>query len=334
MMPVHKSTVQIAEKKGPQNWIRRQFSGQMNQDYDSRGVEQVISVAAAAYVIKSIEESNITEQTKPRGIAKQSSSRIKSKKGDKAIVVQGQASEEFSGESSAKSPEILDGKVQKTATRKEKAPIEGHAPPIKSTLTLSDKPASSTEKIPTSAEKSLNRRSDVKPEIAEPNATKAAIKPEIPRPKPGVATVNPEIQSLMPKPDPVTPTKPLTSPANTERQKSPPRRTGQTQADAWEIAELAKIQKRYEEVSARILSWEGKKKQKAKERLDKTESELARIRLKASARYQDDIADINQIAGAARAKAAERKRNEEEKTKQKAHSIRKTGEVPSRCFCF
>jgi hypothetical protein len=46
------------------------------------------------------------------------------------------------------------------------------------------------------------------------------------------------------------------------------------------------------------------------------------------------MADIDQIAGAAKAKAAERQRNEELRAKGKANTIRKTGKLPRTCFCF
>jgi hypothetical protein len=50
--------------------------------------------------------------------------------------------------------------------------------------------------------------------------------------------------------------------------------------------------------------------------------------------FHDDIVDIDQIAGGAKAKAAERQRNEEFKAKEKANTIRKTGKLPRTCFCF
>jgi hypothetical protein len=112
-------------------------------------------------------------------------------------------------------------------------------------------------------------------------------------------------------------------------------------------------------MNATILSWENKKKEKAKKRLRKTEvcfiyifviqltffsgadkylldlqSDLERIRSRALKQFHDDIVDIDQIAGGAKAKAAERQRNEEFKAKEKANTIRKTGKLPRTCFCF
>ena len=54
----------FAENKRPQNWFRRQFSGQTNQDYDSNRTEQAVAVAAAANAITSLNASSIPEQKK------------------------------------------------------------------------------------------------------------------------------------------------------------------------------------------------------------------------------------------------------------------------------
>ncbi|KAJ6720837.1 REMORIN FAMILY PROTEIN [Salix viminalis] len=107
-----------------------------------------------------------------------------------------------------------------------------------------------------------------------------------------------------------------------------------TDADAWERAELSKIQRRHEKMKGTILSWENKRKEKAKKRIRKTEGDLDKIRSTALKQFHDDMVDIGQIAGGARAKAEERQRNEEFKAKEKANTIRKTGKLPRTCFCF
>ncbi|XP_011012381.1 PREDICTED: remorin-like isoform X2 [Populus euphratica] len=177
--------------------------------------------------------------------------------------------------------------------------VAAPAPRVKRTFTPTDKPAPSMKKTPTSTES------------AEPMTDVLPIKPEITVPKPKLP--------------------PTSKPA------IPPTRAAVedgTDADAWERAELSKIQKRYEQVNATILSWENKKKEKAQKRLRKTESDLERIRLRAFKQFHDDMVDIDQIAGGAKAKAAERQRNEEFKAKEKANTIRKTGKLPRACFCF
>ena len=52
----------FAEIKTSQNWFQRQFSGKMNEDYDSSRIEHVTAVAAAAYAITSLNAPSIHEQ--------------------------------------------------------------------------------------------------------------------------------------------------------------------------------------------------------------------------------------------------------------------------------
>lgn len=66
----------------------------------------------------------------------------------------------------------------------------------------------------------------------------------------------------------------------------------------------------------------------------KLQSELERKRKKALEKYNSEMKYIAQVAGGARAQAEERRRNEVLKAKEKANVIRKTGKVPTTCFCF
>ncbi|KAL5725886.1 hypothetical protein ACHQM5_008975 [Ranunculus cassubicifolius] len=109
---------------------------------------------------------------------------------------------------------------------------------------------------------------------------------------------------------------------------------GATKADAWEKAEMEKINKRYERMNSTILSWENEKKGKAKRRMDRIESEIERRRARATQRYRSDITKIDQVAGGARAVAEDKRRDDVTKTKEKANRIRRTGKVPCSCFCF
>ena len=61
---------------------------------------------------------------------------------------------------------------------------------------------------------------------------------------------------------------------------------------------------------------------------------VAQRRMKALEDFQNKITAIDQIADGARTKAEESRRNEEQKTKEKANVIRTTGEMPGICFCF
>ncbi|KAL1803217.1 hypothetical protein ACET3Z_031864 [Daucus carota] len=106
------------------------------------------------------------------------------------------------------------------------------------------------------------------------------------------------------------------------------------ETDAWEKAEMAKITERYEVLNETILQWESKEKTAAKRKLDKKESELEKKRAKAMQHYRTKVAMIDQIAGGARTKAEENRRQEEVQVKEKAYKIRTTGKYPSSCFCF
>ena len=56
--------------------------------------------------------------------------------------------------------------------------------------------------------------------------------------------------------------------------------------------------------------------------------------MRAAEKFRNEMDYIDRIAGGARAQAAERRRNEELKVKEKANIIRRTGRVPSTCPCF
>lgn len=263
-----------AQNKGPQNWFRRQFSGQMNQDYDANRTGQATAVAAAAYAITSLNASSIPEQKKMSKGPETSLTQTDSKRDGLTDLISesGSTSKRFSGKGSIRSLRRQDSEVPETAT-KEKTTSEVAAADLM------------TDVLP------------VKPKVTVP-------KPELP-----------------PTSNPATPP--------TRRAKGDGK-----DADAWERDELSKIQRRYEKMKGTILSWENKKKEKAKKRIRKTESDLEKIRSTALKQFHDDMVDIGQIAGGARAKAEERQRNEEFKAKEKANTIRKTGKLPRTCFCF
>ncbi|KAK3009222.1 hypothetical protein RJ639_014759 [Escallonia herrerae] len=108
----------------------------------------------------------------------------------------------------------------------------------------------------------------------------------------------------------------------------------ETKADAWERAEIAKIQSRYEKINSAILAWENEKKASAKRQMELKKSDLEQRRARNSQHYQGKLARIDHIAGGARAQAEEKRRYEELVVKEKAKKIRSTGSVPACCFCF
>lgn len=78
------ASLSFADKRRSQSWLRRQFSRQMSQDYDSStGGEYPIAVAAAAFAIKSLEETKMRDGRK--GNPDTPITKIK-KKDDKARV--------------------------------------------------------------------------------------------------------------------------------------------------------------------------------------------------------------------------------------------------------
>ncbi|GAV74541.1 Remorin_C domain-containing protein [Cephalotus follicularis] len=231
-----------------------------------------------------------------------------------------------------------DVKATKTAVDVAPAP----APSIQKTLFANGKsseeaidpapapaPAPPIKKIPTFDGKQLSSASSMKPENEAPkvnlSTTKPVAGPDLPTIKTQNTATNPDRPSAI---------RPVIPPTESKRQSSTPPKLGESKADAWEKAEIAKIKERYKNVNATILTWENKKKTEAKHKLNERESDLGQRRMKALQRYRSEMNTVNQIAGGARAQAEERQRNEELRAKEKANIIRKTGNVPKTCFCF
>lgn len=88
----------FAEIKRPRNWFQRQFSGQMNKEYDSSGIENVTAVAAAVYAIASSNAPSIQEQGRISKGPEPSLTQIKSKMKESTDLMSepGRASKQFS----------------------------------------------------------------------------------------------------------------------------------------------------------------------------------------------------------------------------------------------
>ncbi|XP_010415573.1 PREDICTED: uncharacterized protein LOC104701561 isoform X2 [Camelina sativa] len=89
---------------------------------------------------------------------------------------------------------------------------------------------------------------------------------------------------------------------------------------------------RYEKLSEKIVSWEDKKRKKAKRKLHRTERGVEKTKLKAIERFRDDNERIEMIVASARAHAYESRMKEELKVKAKANLMRTTGRNPSTCL--
>ncbi|XP_068331944.1 remorin 1.4-like isoform X1 [Pyrus communis] len=292
-------TESFKEKRKTQNWFQRRLSGQTSQDYDaSNAMKHATAVGAAAFAIKSIEDSAISDKKKTGYERKPTTERIKSRKEEttisKPVSGSGRFSKIFSGTGSTKrTPEREDphGKVPISIATTGKNPEKAVHP------------APSIKKTPTFADKQSNSAGGVNPETAAP--------------KPNLSTT----------------TKPESPWNETRRPSSTGPGTTKTQADIWEETEIARLKERYEKINATIVAWEKKKKKKSTNHLHKIESEVERKRAKAVLKFGSEMETIKQIAEGARAKAEERHRKEVLKVKEKANAMRTTGKAPKTCFC-
>ncbi|KAJ8774568.1 hypothetical protein K2173_017014 [Erythroxylum novogranatense] len=366
-IPIQKTVPFKEEKKRPQFWFRRQVSRQMSRNYDLDEIEKATAVAAAAYVIASLNESAIPAQKVSQG-PDASLDQVKSKE----EATKTSTSKRLSGAGSMRNQETPDNEAQDITVK-----IDGPVPSLKKTPTSTSKPALSTERIPTSSENDLKSRK------VEPKKEVPTRRPEISVSKPDMPSKKPE--NAVPEPDLPSTSKPI---GRTVEQTPTKPGKGDLNADAWEKAELAKVKKRYlfilmrvielyqncqnirnsfyvvmktwqvsrlnamryilllllfftnednlryEEVNAQILSWENRKRTKARQKLDRTESEIEGMKLKSLEKFSSRMEAVTQIAQAARATAAEKERKEALKVKEKANVIRKTGKFPRTCFCF
>ncbi|KAL9243262.1 hypothetical protein vseg_017171 [Gypsophila vaccaria] len=109
---------------------------------------------------------------------------------------------------------------------------------------------------------------------------------------------------------------------------------GTSKADAWERARLAKINKWYEKMNAKIMEWENEKKKRAGLDMEKRKAEIERLKRINLSHYQNKINKIEDISKGAKQQLEEKRRSEETYAKQKARKIRTTGRIPVKCFCF
>ncbi|XP_058081576.1 remorin 1.4-like isoform X2 [Magnolia sinica] len=279
-VPPQKSQSFKPEKKRAQNWFVRQFSSRMSRDSSISDGEFETIVAATAFAITTLEETDSLNKKRSSDI---SISKMKSRKDD-TLAGPSKASSipTRSTEVATKKPELFDGKsLEKSATGNQKLQEKatGTVPSIKKTTTFS-----------------LDNKGE----------------PESSKDKTGRPTSNDGKGNEY-------------SSANGKTE---------TQADAWEKSQMAKIKKRFQKQWSTIQSWEDEKKSKAKRRLDRKESVLDLRRARATQAYQLEIQRINKIAEGARSIAEESKRNDESKTREKARKYKSTGQLPVTCFCF
>ncbi|XP_039040587.1 remorin 1.4-like [Hibiscus syriacus] len=273
--------------------------------------ERVVGVAAAAYVVNSIEEQSIRVQKKTSLI------KDKSRKEDATSST----SKQSLGQGSKKVSERADSKVPEINAAYEKE--RRRVPSFKRPLSFSDQMGSSSRTEPRTSSKPDTLYSQ--PESAAPKPERAAPKPDHHVMKPGTPATRPEL------PPTIKPVVPVTE---AERQSAAYTGSDQAKADAWEKAEMAKINERYSKLEETIVAWEEKKKKKARSKLEKAEkSGSEKKRAKTLTKFRNETDYIKQVADGARAEAKARQRNDELKAKEKANIIRTTGELPVTCFC-
>ncbi|CAL9067364.1 unnamed protein product [Musa banksii] len=108
----------------------------------------------------------------------------------------------------------------------------------------------------------------------------------------------------------------------------------ETEVDVWEREKMDKIRERYEKEISKTLEWENAKKLKAKRQLEHKEMDLKLKHSRALREYHNEVSRINKTAGGKRALAEERKKNNELKTKEKAHKRHYNRESSLCMFCF
>ncbi|KAB2624478.1 hypothetical protein D8674_016138 [Pyrus ussuriensis x Pyrus communis] len=289
----------------------------MSQDYDAnRAIEHATAVAAAAFAIKSTEDSALSDEEMTGNERKPTLVRITSGKEETAISKPepGRFSKIFSGAGSRKSTparEDPDGKVPitiaTTGEKPEKAVLPDRIKPQTAPPPPPPPPLQppSIKRTPTFDDKRSSSAGGVKPETAAPK---------------------PNFSATTKSESPWDETKKPTSTGPGIRK---------TQADIWEETKIARLKARYETQKATILEWENKKKKKCRNHLDKKQqSEVAEKREKALRKFAAEMEYIKEIAEGARAQAEERHRNGVLKVKQKAKEMRRTGKAPKTCFCF
>lgn len=309
-IPPQKTQSFKGERKRSQSWLRRQFSRSMSKDNEG---EYQTAVAAAAFAVKSLEESRTRDERGGRGIPDAALPKIKSKTEDAVSVPDRRTKPiKFSDEIAKPNLDDPDRRVQISTETSEKMPEKAvvPAPPIKKQLSFAD----------TQPGVALPSREAIKPTKKAPSFDRThSRKPEVKEPKLEI-------------PEPVLP--PFLPGDPTMRQSPEKPGIGDTQADIWEKSEMARIKEKYEKLRAKILDWEQKKKKKAKRRLERAEAELDKRRARAMHHYRSELERIEGIVSGARSQATENRRNEESKVKEKASKFRLTRKLPATCWCF
>ncbi|KAL8518564.1 hypothetical protein ACS0TY_009793 [Phlomoides rotata] len=309
-------TQSFREKKRNQGWIKRQLSRQMSWDYDFSSSDYPAAVAAAAYAVHSLEESNSLDKKETTYGREKSLSKMKSKVDDAEERIQPLKSA-LKSPGETPRPSFEDSEGASTINR----PPE-KKPSMKKKISFADiDEISSNKPEKLSIEKSREKAPPLKrpPTFADKQLDIGENRKPIP---------------TLQKPDHPSMRQSTGKPVETRKQIATKPGPGDSAADAWEKEEMISIKERYEKLMGTIDDWEIKKKKKAKRKIEKTEAESDKRRAKAVKKYHSDISRIERIAEGARAQAEQNRKNEEFKVKDKANKIRATGKIPATCLCF
>ncbi|GAB2242053.1 hypothetical protein Droror1_Dr00018828 [Drosera rotundifolia] len=275
-------------------WFDVQFLNQMRTAEVCDDIEYAAAVAAATYAVNAIESTTTQDNIQPIPRVQSSLATTKSKRWDLASTMP---------EYRNASRRNTDGGGIKNSSMEEASDTEiASKKPIRQTTSL--------RKTTTFADEQVNDIKNKEPETIDG--------------KP----VLPSGMSLPPAPPP-----PMKQELASEEEMQE-NGTPESEVDAWERTEMTKIKQRFDRLRTTIVEWEEHKKKKAKDRLNKTERKLERLRANALQHYQLDMERINQIAQGARTQVEEEHRNEELKVKEKAHKFLRKGQNPTRCLCF
>ncbi|XP_022945436.1 muscle M-line assembly protein unc-89-like isoform X4 [Cucurbita moschata] len=329
---------QSSREKTTAGWLGRQFLQQMSRgnEFSDDEIERVTAVAAAAYAIHSIQNSEIARRRKNADYPETSSfPKFTHLKEDnrpptpRPAPEPAKLSRRLIDKDHLQDPEQSQRRnVSVTHEQPKRKPTEnttdpGSRPYFKETAFSGNKPDTSG-----------SRRTDPeKPSNISGSRRTETEKPEKPSNISGSRRTEPEKPAVVPRPPtpfnrPTDPQKPL--PTQTR-----PYDSRETKADQWEKAEMAKINERFHKVIETVSYWERKKRDKARRKYD--ESQAAGVkrskREKGIKKFEEDMDFIKQIAEEARAKADQKRRNDILKANQKADIIRQTGDLPVSCSC-
>ncbi|KAJ8433228.1 hypothetical protein Cgig2_023180 [Carnegiea gigantea] len=314
----------------PQKWYKRQFSRQMSSQRSGEEVEYAAAVAAAAAAIAITSLDDAMDQTRIRDGQWTPLPRTRSKIADisSSMAEAGEKSKSYADKDLQKHKNFeatdakADDKMPESTIRPASSIKKAPSMP-KETLAFADQlPQDYTapsvgrtptpKKTPSSGEEEDMETQRIKPAICRKNLPIRKTPTFVEEAAEGTKRRRPAVETPI-IPSPVPP--PAIPPLNIQAA-VPPKL--ETEVDAWERHEMAKIKERYEKLNATILEWEDKKKKKARRKLETAESELDTRRAKVMHKYRMEMEQIKQIADGARPQAKDKKRNEEWKVKEKA----------------